>query len=1064
MSTFARKAVLMCGATALVLLNVPAAWAQTKSFDVPSEEAVNSIPEFARQAGVQIIAPADQLDTLRTDAVKGTFDVRVGLARLLQGTGLEVASSANQTILLRASPRSAAAAPIIPVTLSLAVASGQDVETVTVTGTSIRGVAPIGSNLVSAGRDTMEKIAAINATELTDTIAAITQAGSATQGENAYSYYAPSIHGLGGSASSTTLVIVDGLRMPGGGTQFGQADPNIIPISALQRVEVLADGASSVYGSDAVAGVVNYITRSEFEGLEFGGKVGVGDRWRSDEMDAIAGSSWDRGSMYVAAQYSYQSPLANSARSFLSLGNYFAKGGQNLDTFNCSPATIRTPASGTYVYLSPDATSPVANIAANLPCNNSTYGDALPSAERIAGLVRVNEKVGRLRLTGTVDYGHLTGARALQQGLVTGVTAFGPGSGQGGQVNPFFQAPAGNPAATQETISYQALVPGNNYGIETQANDTLYLYGTADYALSDSWSARLSDAVGHSLSTDNRTGAFCYSCAELGINGTTQANASTTASSVAAANIIALNTPLTSSNALDVWNANGGNTSSAVLKQLYSLNQSNAHWNNFNQSKLEAQGALLDLPAGLLRLATGVEFIWLEQNVTNIVTGGLGATQGLSDYFPFSLARNVYSGYAELVAPLISQEMRIPLVQSFELDLSGRYDHYSDVGATANPKFAANWKIVQGLRLRANYATAFVAPPLAAIGIPAAGYRRSISGATVDTTLINVPLALYPQVASIPGCAAAVVTCAMGGSSAIQGLTRTYGVGPNAKNETGNSWSVGVDFAPSFLAGFTSSITLWNNNYKAGVDSLGVTQQINVPSLNRLTICPTGCTAAQVNAFTNIDNGGILSGTLPSTVYYLRNNDLGNVVNLRVQGIDFDIAYETKTAGMGDFTLGLTGTWLTRFEQDFPGQEYTILGTSGSNNTYPSVQGHARLHGGWQLGNISFDAFVNYTTGYHNWSNTSLIPVITTATGNPVGGGDAVRANTTIDAHVQYAFGDLGMFGNSSAYVNVKNVLDAAPPFYSGNTSGIGLGGNGYNGFLSDPIGRIISLGLRASY
>src|ERR1044071_4560700 len=78
--------------------------------------------------------------------------------------------------------------------------AGSDVEAVTVTGTSIRGVAPIGSNLVAVGRDALEKSAAINASELTNTVPAITQSGAAVQGENTYSYYAPSIHGLGGSA------------------------------------------------------------------------------------------------------------------------------------------------------------------------------------------------------------------------------------------------------------------------------------------------------------------------------------------------------------------------------------------------------------------------------------------------------------------------------------------------------------------------------------------------------------------------------------------------------------------------------------------------------------------------------------------------------------------------------------------------------------------------------------------------------------------------------------------------------------------------------------------------
>ncbi len=1076
MRLFARKATLRCGAAAIAIVCASSAWAQAKSFDVPSEAAVNSIPEFARQAGVQIVAPADQLEGRTTVAVKGTYDVHAGLARLLWGTGLQVAQSDDQTIILRAPRKNVAAAPAtegaapagdaIP---NRAEAQG-GVEAVTVTGTSIRGVAPIGSNLVSVGRDQLDKIAAINATEMTNTVPAITQSGSAVQGENTYSYYAPSIHGLGGSASNTTLVIVDGMRMPGGGTQFGQTDPNIIPSSALQRVEVLADGASSVYGSDAVAGVVNYITRREFQGLEFNGRVGVANAWNSGDLNAIWGQAWNTGSMYVAGQYSYQSALANSSRAFLSRGDYRPQG-QNFDNFNCSPATIRTPSSGTNVYLSPSATTTVPNSVNNAPCNPTLNGDVLPSAERMSGLVRVVQNIGdRLTLTGTADYGHLLGNRNLQEGLVTGVTVYGPGSGMGGQINPFFRAPAGDPGATQEVVSYSALLPGkqgsmgNRYGMEQQSNDTLFLYGNAEYKLNDNWTAKLSDSFGRSRSNDARFGAFCSSCAIMAINGTTQVNANTATTSIGGTNIIALNTPLTAANALDVWNPNGGNSSATTLQQLYSVNQNNTHWNSYNQSKLEIQGIVADLPAGPLRMAAGAEYMWVTQDVATVSTAGLGALGGgLSKYFQFALSRNVYSGYAELVAPIISQDMGVPLVQNFELDLSARYDRYSDVGETSNPKIAANWQVYDDLKVRANYATAFVAPPMAAIGIPSAGYRRVLGGVSLLTTPINVPVALYPQVLQVPGCAGATTTCQLG-SSVNPGLSRTYGIGPNARPETGNSWSVGLDFNPSFLPGFTSSVTLWNNRFKAGADSLGLTQEINIPSLNRLTICPTGCSPAQINAFTNIANGGSLDTTLPPAVYFLRNDDLGNVVNLRVQGIDFSGLYDLETDRAGDFRLGLTFTWFTQFDQDFPGVVYSMLGTSGSNNTFPSVAGHARFQAGWTLENFSFDAFVNYTSGYHNWSNTSLIPVISNAQGVPVGGGDKVDSNTTVDMHAEYGFGETGWFGNATVYVDVKNVFNTDPPFYSGNTAGIGLGGYGYNGFLSSPIGRIFSVGFRTDY
>jgi iron complex outermembrane receptor protein len=1071
MRIFTSKAALTCGVAVIALTCASTAWAQAKPFDVPSEDAVNSIPEFARQAGVQIVAPADQLDGMRTGAIKGNFEVHDGLQKLLRGTGLLVASSDDQTIVLRAPRKNVEAAPteeaagessgVAPQKMQ----ADSGVETVTVTGTSIRGVAPIGANLITVGREQLSKTAAINATELTNTIPAITQSGAAAQGENANSGYEPSIHGLGGSASSTTLVLVDGQRMPGGGTQFAQPDPNIIPSSALQRVEVLADGASSVYGSDAIAGVVNYITRHDFQGLELNGKVGIANAWNSGDLNGIWGQAWDSGSMYVAGQYSYQSALANSSRAFLSKGNYLPLG-QNFETFNCSPTTIRTPASGTNVFLSPSATTTVANTSANAVCNNSTNGDVLPSAERINGLIRVVQNVGdRLTLTATADYNHQLGTRNLQEGLVTGVTAYGPGSGKGGQINPFFQAPAGDPGATQETLSFSANLPGtsaNRYGIEQQGNDTLYLYGNAEYKLSSNWSAKLSDSFGRSRSNDARTGVFCSSCAILAVNGTTQASASTTTSSVGGGNIIALNTPLTTANALDVWNANEGGSSAATRQQLYSQNQNNTHWNSFNDSKLELQGIIADLPAGPLRVATGAEYMWMTQDVASIAAGGLGASAGLSDNFQFSLARNVYSGYAELVAPIISQGMGVPLVQSVELDISARYDRYSDVGETSNPKYAVNWKIYDDLKVRANYASAFAAPPLATIGIPSAGYRRSIGGTTVDST-INVPVSLYPQVTSIPGCAGVTTVCQLG-TSINQGLTRSLGIGPSAKPETGTTWSVGIDYTPSFLQGLTTSVTLWNDRFKNGSDSVGTAQQIDILPLHLLTICPTGCTTAQINTFTNIANGSTLDSPLPATVYFLRNHDLGNYVNLRVQGVDFSFMYDMETDRLGEFRLGGSATWFTKFLQEFPGVEYSLLGSVGSNATFPAIQGHARMQAGWTFGDVSFDTFVNYTSGYHNWSNTTLIPVITDALGSPRGGGDKVDANTTIDMHGEYSFGEVGWFGNASFYIDVKNILNSDPPFYSGNTSGQGVGGIGFDGFVSNPIGRIASIGFRTDF
>lgn len=935
-------------------------------------------------------------------------------------------------------------------------------EEVVVTGSSIRGIAPIGSNLVSVGRETLEKTAAINATELTNTVPAITTSGSAPMGENAFSYYSPQIHSLGGSASNTTLVIADGLRIPGGGVQFAQTDPNILPTSAIQRVEVLADGASSVYGSDAVAGVVNYILRRSFNGLELAAKVGEGNKWHSDDANGIWGTTWDTGGFYVAGQYSYQSPLEARSHGFLSMGDYRPVGGRNVQSFNCSPATIRTPASGANVYLSPSATSTVANVAANAPCNLSLYGDAIQSNKRSNVLVRVFNTFGNsLTATGTINYNRLVGERDLGPGTLTAGTAFGPASGRTGQINPFYQAPAGAPGTGQEIVNYAAILPGNHYGSQAASNDTLYLTGTAEYEFGRNWSAKLSDAAGRSRSSLDQRDFFCNACALLALNGTSQANGSLTASSIVGANVIALNTPLTAANALDVWQANGGSTSTAVLRSLYTNSSSITDWNSFNETKLEAQGPLMTLPAGPLRMALGAEYMSNSQDVEGINPTNVGNSAAGSSYIFYKLRRSVYSAYGEVVVPIVSDAMHIPLVRGFDLNISGRYDNYDDVGKTSNPKIAANWEITNGIRVRGNYATAFVAPPLNSIGIPSLGYQRSATGASVANPIF-VPVSLYPEVRSVPGCATATTTCQIG-TAVSQGLQRSYGIGPSARPQTGNSWSVGLDFDPPSIPSLSAAFTFWSNEFKGGVNAPDLSLQLNSRALHdRLTICPTGCTVDQINAFTNVANGGTLTGTAPATVYYLLNNDQGNLLNLHVQGVDFNVMYRVPTENVGAFILGAAGTYYTKFDQDFGDAPFSVLNTSGLNTTFPSIQQRYRFQAGWQTGPFSIDAFMNYTGSYRNWSNGSVVPV-TTVAGIPTGGGDRVKSDEIFDLHAEYAF-KAGPMRHGAAYIDIKNLLDRDPPFYSGTTPGIGTGGYGYNAFVSNPIGRVIAVGVRAAF
>lgn len=943
-------------------------------------------------------------------------------------------------------------------------------EVIVVTGSVIRGVAPVGSNLVTVGQTEIESIAATNASQLINTVPAITTAGSAPQGQNAYSYYSPQIHSIGGSGSNTTLVIADGFRIPGGGTQFAQTDPNILPTTAIERVEVLADGASSIYGSDAVAGVVNYITRSSFSGFQVNGKVSFGDSYDARDASMITGAEWGSGNGYIAASYMHQSEVSNANRGFMSRGDYRDMGGTNQQTYFCSPATIRTADGGSgNVFLSPDAVTPIAANQANAPCNNMIYGAAIPSQMRANLMARVNQDVtDRLSLRGTLVYNYLEGERQAAPGSLNNATAFGPDSGRDDQTNPFYRAPAGDPDAPQQTIGWLALRDDGDYGLQTSGNQTIYLIGVADYRLTDEWSATLSNAMGRSVSYQNTEDVFCPSCALLALNGTTNPAGNPLTPSVGGTQIRALNLPLTPDNALDVWNPVETNrTSDLVLRSLYAQSSENTHTNWFNQTKLEFQGPVFQLPAGLLRMAVGAEYYTVTQDVEARTPNNTGPTFQGATLRNFHLERNIWSAYAEFMIPILSPDMDIPLFYSLDVNISGRYDEYSDVGSTSNPKFAVNWSPNHWLRFRGNYSESFVAPALYGIGYPEHGYARgNANGASTMGSLV-VPLSVHPEAAQIPGADCSAGSSCTIGLAGNLGLQRSFGAGlHNVVPQTGRGWSLGSDFNPDFLPGFTASITYWSTAFRGGVATPAVGAVVSNPNLrDRLTLCPSGCTEEQVEEFTRVRYGASLTAALPETVYFLYQGDTGNLLNLDVEGIDYQLRHQFETDNFGTFRLGTSGTYYTRYDQNIAGApSFSVLNTSGYNNQFPSLQWRTRSSFGWDYDAWRVDTFVNWTASYRNWSSTTVEPLIIGEHG-PIGGGDKVKADLTVDLNVAYEFPSAFGYGDrAQVYLNVVNLFDENPPFYNGDTEGTGVGAWGFNGYVSNPIGRLVSIGARLSF
>jgi iron complex outermembrane receptor protein len=930
-----------------------------------------------------------------------------------------------------------------------AAAGDTEVTEVIVTGSSIRGAPPVGSNLVAVGQAEIQRTGAQTVQQVLRSVPSVVGMGAVGQGSfgsaDNSGTNAPTIHGLGASASNSTLILIDGHRLPLTGINHALADPNILPPLALERVEVLADGASSVYGSDAVAGVINFITRRNFDGIEVRGQAGYADGYNSYGASGVAGKTWDGGSVLVALGYSDRDGLLSYKRDYTRRDKR-ALGGSNLASFFCAPATIQVGSGN--IIPSPYTGAGVPNAAANAFCDTSGVTDLIPSERRYSAMAKVTQSVTEaLSLSGEFVYSDRRNVNRDSRGTVQ-ATIFGPGAASTGQINPFFQAPAGS-SATSETIRFDAnqlLGPGAH---TTAGDETGYFHGTADYKLTDKWNIALGGLAGYSTSFTDAVGALCASCANLALNGTTNGGGSLTAVSIPGTTTIVLNTPLTAANALDVF---GNRTSAAVLQRLTDSETTFRARQTIRDFTLKLDGTLFELPGGDVKVATGVEYIkyTLEQNVTRPNNTG-PATTG-SAFLHLNYDRNVKSGYVEVLVPLVAPEMNIPFANRVDVNVSGRYDDYSDFGTTKNPRIAANWEVVEGLKFRANYAKSFVAPALTSRGADANGTTAETNISLFAGTL-NVPTAAYPNIIGLPGCNPGAVTCTIGGS--VAGL-QINGGNADLKPQKGSSWSIGGDWNPSFVPGLRLSLTYWHNRIRGAITAPQAAFAVNAAGLNNLLqIYPGGANAAQL---AGVIGSRPLNTTIPNQVFFSYNFQQRNALNLTVEGIDAALNYGFTTE-VGRFSFDAVASYETKFDQQVGtgGAIFSVKNTTGFNTTFPSIKLNSRVGVSWDSDfGLSANVFWNHTSSYRNWSGTTVTPLTRSAAGVPTGGGDKVKAGNFIDLHVAYDFPGDGLTQDLQLFVDVNNLFDKDPPFYNSN--------NGYDTFSGNPIGRLTTIGVRKKW
>ena len=625
-----------------------------------------------------------------------------------------LAGSSMSAILAASGPALAQAAPAAGVSGNGT--TPQAIQEIVVTGSRIRGAAPVGSTVIGLSREDIVSSTAITTTQLLQEVPQVANLGvSETSrgqaGGSANITYSSGIN-LRGIGPYATLTLLNGHRAVGQGTGGQLFDPSAIPTIALQRLEVVADGASAIYGSDAIAGVVNLILRRNYDGAEVNLHYGGGDHYDERQLSAIIGKTWDTGGFMIAYENGFHSNVSGRNRDFYG-SNLVSKGGTDTRVTQCSPGNITV---GGVSYAIPAGGVTSANASALVAgtsnrCDLIKNADLLPMQNHNSAAFTFNQDLGIVSLFG--DGFVLRRDFTFHGGPVSGNLTV-PSS------NAFFVAPAGG-APPSETVGYAFT---KDFGLNNDSFGYSVAYEAtigADVKLPHNWKFEADYTYGRD---DDRSTAYNL-------------------------NNAALNAALASSNPSTAFNPYGAANSPAVLANL--KNSAFIAPGRTTQQEAEGKfdGPVFALPGGEVRLAIGGEF--LREDIWSGLNSG--PPTALTSY-RIPASRDVRSGYIEAYVPLVGTGNAMPGIQRLDIDLAGRYESYSDEGTTSNPKFGVNWSPAHGWLFRGSYGTSFRAPLLAqthpastALYVQNYSDPTSATGVTQGLTLSGASPNLKPETA-----------------------------------------------------------------------------------------------------------------------------------------------------------------------------------------------------------------------------------------------------------------------------------------------------------------------------
>ncbi len=1041
------------------------ALADSARFNIPAQPLPIALKAFAAQAHMQLLYQYDAVEGARGNQVIGDFEKHAALLQLLRNTGLEAVyssdsaatirrvrsdassrqirqSQAGDPVLLAQEQAPAPAPSNVPAPPPTAAQSPQ-LEQVTVTGSRITVLpgmstptpvtsVPVTELLSTQPETIVQGLAALPS--LSDSTTPQSKGGSTTFGEGSYL----NLRNLG---AVETLVLLDGNRIVPSNIQ-NYTDVSMMPEALISRVDVVTGGASAAYGSDAVAGVVNFILNTHFTGFKVDvgtGRSGVGDGG-SDKLSLAWGAPFDDDRVHVIASFNWLHSQAADAA--------------NRPWADQHCAVINTPGVTT---ATESPTNPLTQFACNVTEPYASYGGAITSGPLTTptqgisfgpGGVPEPFTYGSLRTSnfqvgGTGDPAYddddvdlvipldtKTGFSHIEYDVSDNVHAWAQltasrSASEYSQTPPFLDATrpvtiySGNPyipASIQAQMtalgvsSFQlGLVPESWGNVEADSNEELYdaLAGLKG-AFGHGWSWQLHFEHGRMQWEMTMPGNIDLPNLYRAADAVTAPNGTVVCES-------ALVDPAQYGSCVPIDLFGPGAASPEALAYIHGAGALLQDDNVMTQDDATASvnGVPFSSWAGPVSFSIGAE--WrnlsgvqtsdpLSQEYPVNFTDDVGVPAAVADAHggwlttnaqPYSGSYHVTEGFMEFLAPLARD---LPFAKEVDLNAAGRVTDYSQSGLVETWKLGMTWRPIEDWLFRVTESHDIRAPNIAN---------------------------LYAGLNTGP----VTVTDPFQSGTAVDIKDATLG-NPKLVPERANTFTVGTTYQPSWLGGLALSLDYYDIEIKDLISSYTAQQELNYCYAGDQLLC---------QYIFRGSTGQLTLIEIPAL----------NLNDALTEGVDLDVRYDSDLAG-GKLSTRLIGTRLIEQSTTSVSPTGNIESEYASDLAYGSPDWLLTLTTSYDRGPWGFDLSGRFiSSGEYN--TTYVVGELAPADQN-------LPSNFTINAGIRYTLRSLP--GAPELYFTITNVLNKAPPIIPGTA----LTGFDTNAELYDTMGRYFFGGVRLAF